>query len=256
MLAPGGSAPIVGAMIRLLLLSGSGDARALAGRLDGLSGVRATLSFVTPPRLAHPPDMPVRLGGFGGADGFRRYIASAGISAVIDATHPFAAAMASRTAALCQEAGLPHLKLLRPAWQPGPGDCWQPVDDAAAAAAAIPAGAIVFVASGRQTLSALADVDARLICRRIDPPDEDFPFDNGYFLQGSPPFSVAAETALFRELSITYLLVKNAGGSASRAKLEAARELGLPVIMIRRPPPPDCRIVPTVDAALDWVRAL
>jgi len=198
----------------------------------------------------------MRLGGFGGGEGFVRYLKDAKIDAVIDATHPFAAAMARRTAEICARRALPHVKILRPAWDREPGDIWISVASAAEAATHITPDCVVFVASGRQTLPALAQCDARLICRQIDPPEGVFPFAKGEYLQATPPFSVADEVALFKQRGVQMLMVKNAGGAASRSKLIAARQLGIPVLMIERGPPPACLIVPTIEEAEAWIDRL
>jgi len=122
-------------------------------------------------------------------------------------------------------------------------------------AAHISGKATVFLATGRKTLHAFENLsDHRLYCRQLTPPDGRFPFPNGEFLLGRAPFSVADETALFQKLGVDWLVVKNAGGQASRSKLEAARALGIKVAMIARPPQPECARVSSTDAALDWIR--
>ena len=162
-----------------------------------------------------------------------------------------------RTARICAEEGIPYCHLLRPAWQPQPGDRWTLIADEAEAADHIPPGSTVFLATGRQTLLKFANLSrCTLICRQIDEATDSFPFPNGYFLIGRPPFSVQDEIALFKELKIDWLVVKNAGGDASATKLTAARALGIPVAMIQRPAMPDAPRVSTVDEALTWVRSL
>ena len=129
------------------------------------------------------------------------------------------------------------MRFERPAWQPGPGDHWISLHDESEAAAHIAPDAVVFLATGRQSLPKFANLGhAQLICRQIDPPEGAFPWPNGAYLIGRPPFSMADEEALFRRLSVDVLVVKNAGGAASRTKLDAARALGLKVLMIERPP--------------------
>ena len=140
---------------------------------------------------------------------------------------------------------------------PGPGDNWTEIDREEEAAALIPSGQVVFLGTGRQTLDRFANLEGRrVICRQIDPPTAPFPFEGGEYLIGRPPFSVARERDLFAQLGVDVLVVKNAGGAASRTKLTAAADLGLPVLMIRRPPPPDAAICDTVADALDWARRL
>ena len=121
----------------------------------------------------------------------------------------------------------------------------------------IPPQSTVFLATGRQTLSAFAGLEGcRLLCRVVDPPDTAFPFENGQYLIGRPPFSVEEECALFTREKIDYLVVKNAGGTGGRAKLVAAREMGIPVVMISRPQQPPGDKAATVGEAMDWIRGL
>ncbi len=240
----------------LLLLAGTGEAQQIARHLaERDRPVIASLAGAT----RAPRDMPVavRSGGFGGDAGFCAFLQEADISAVLDATHPFAARISNRTARICAGAQIPYCYVLRPGWTAQSGDRWTMVDREEDVERHIAKGLTVFLATGRQTLDRFANLTGRrLICRQIDPPDREFPFENGRFLIGRPPFSVAQETALFRDLQIDWLVVKNAGGMASATKLTAARDLGLEVAMINRPVPPDAPIVPSVAAALAWVDAL
>ena len=240
----------------LLLLAGTGEARTLASVLaqEAIPAV-ASLSGATkqPAELA----IPTRIGGFGDAAGFADYLTSAGITAILDATHPFAAAMSHRTASVAASLGLPYAQVVRPEWHAGPGDRWVMLGSEREAAEHIPAGATVFLATGRQSLPEFANLSGRrLICRQIDPPDVPFPFPGGEYRLGRPPFSVDDEVVLFQELGVDWLVVKNAGGVASQSKLHAARRLELPVAMIRRPAQPDALRFETVDQAADWARGL
>ena len=241
----------------LLLLAGTGEARRIAWALAD-SGVPVVASLAGATRAPEPLPVPTRVGGFGGAAGFCAYLAEAGITAVIDATHPFASAISQRTARICAELRLPYLYVNRPAWVPGPADRWTAIAREEDAAKLIPPGATVFLATGRQTLERFAGLEGRrVICRQIDPPTAPFPFEGGEFCIGRPPFSVAREVALFTELGVEWLVVKNSGGSESRSKLDAAAELGLPVLMLKRPVPPEgAPQASTVAAVADWVRAL
>ena len=240
----------------LLLLAGSGEARRIAQALAD-AGIAAVASLAGATRSPEPLALPTRIGGFGGRDRFEAYLTTAGITAILDATHPFANQISLRTADVAAERRLPYLQLLRAEWQPGPGDAWTLLQREEDAADHIPPGATVFLATGSQTLARFANLAGRrLICRQIDPPEAPFPFADGEFLIGRPPFSVEDEIALFRKLSIDWLVVKNAGGVPSRSKLDAARELGLPVVMIQRPLQPEAPNVATIAAALDWARAL
>lgn len=240
----------------LLLLAGTGEAQKIARGLVA-QGVPAIASLAGATRAPSPTGLPTRIGGFGGEDGFRAYLEAERISAVLDATHPFAHRISERTARVCAALGLPYCQVLRPPWTPDAGDNWVMLDREDEAAAHIAPGAVVFLATGRQTLERFANLaSCRLICRQIDPPDGPFPFPNGEFLVGRPPFSVEDEHALFQRLGVDWLIAKNAGGEVPRTKLIAAQRLGIRVAMINRPPQPEARRVETAEAALDWVMAL
>jgi precorrin-6A/cobalt-precorrin-6A reductase len=238
----------------LLVLAGTSDARQL---LEGLQGKKVIASLAGVTRA--PADLPAktRKGGFGGADGFRDYLVENAIKGVVDATHPFAGKMTHTAAMVCAELDLPHVILQRPEWVTSAGDDWHFVDSVAETAAIIPDGATAFLGTGRQTLAEFSCLEGRkLLARVIDPPKKPVLADfKGEFLIGTPPFSIAEEVALFREKGIEWLVVKNAGGKNSRSKLDAARELGLPVVMINRPELPDAHVVGSVDEALKWVQA-
>ncbi|MDX8353448.1 cobalt-precorrin-6A reductase [Cognatiyoonia sp. IB215182] len=238
----------------ILLLAGTGDARRLAERLAGRD-VIASIAGAT--REPAPLPVQTRTGGFGGADAFRAYLAKAGISAVVDATHPYAHRITRRTAAICKSLDMPYMQLLRPGWTPEPGDNWTEIAAEEDAAAHIPLGATVFLGTGRQSLERFANLAGRfVICRQIDPPEGPFPLQDGMFLIGRPPFSVEDEIALFKARNVDWLVVKNAGGAASRTKLTAANHLQIPVLMLTRPPQGDWPCVATIDEAMAWVDAL
>lgn len=241
--------------MKLLLLAGTAEARGLAARLAA-AGVPAVASLAGVTRGAAPLAVPVRIGGFGGDAGFKRYLQAEAISHVVDATHPFATRVTARTARICGALGLGYLRLDRPAWEAGPGDNWREVGSEEEVAGIVPEGACVFVATGRGSLERLAGLEGRrVILRQIAPPDRPFPFAGGEFLIGRPPFSVEDEIATFTRLGVQWLVVKNAGGVASASKLEAARVLRLPVLMVARPPvPKGVAVVQDVAAAMDWVR--
>lgn len=242
--------------MKLLLLAGSGEARRIAEALGGMKGADAIASLAGTTRQPGDLGIPTRRGGFGGAEGFACYLKDAGIEAVLDATHPFAARITARSARVCKELGLPHAVVLRPGWQPEPGDDWRFIDREEEVAGFVPVGATVFLGTGVQGLQGFANLQGRrVICRRIDSPRNPFPFAGGEYLVGRPPFSIADEIALFERLGVDWLVVKNSGGTPSRSKLDAARALGIKVALLRRPPLPDAEILISVDAALDWVRA-
>lgn len=240
----------------LLLLAGTREAQEIARALnDAGRNVIASLAGVT--RAPINLGIETRRGGFGGEDGFREEVQRRGITAVLDATHPFAHRISNRTARICAEMGLPYCQLLRAEWVPEKGDHWTQVASEEDVAELVTPGQTVFLATGRQTLERFSNMPhARVICRQIDPPEASFPFPNGEFLIGRPPFPVDKESALFQSLGVDWLVVKNAGGEASKTKLIAARQLRIQVAMIARPPQPDGPKATTVEEALHWVNTL
>jgi len=240
----------------LLLLAGTGEARLIATELAALD-VPAVASLAGATRQPATLALPTRSGGFGGRQGFIEYLEAEKITAVLDATHPFAVRISHRTAEVCGERGLPYVQFLRPEWQAQAGDKWTFLDHEAEAAEHIEAGATVFLATGLQNLKDFANLTGRrVICRRIDTPQDAFPFPGGDYLMGRPPFSIEYEITLFQQLGVDWLVVKNSGGAASRSKLDAARALGIKVALIRRPLQPAGQKVTTLTEALDWVAQL
>lgn len=236
----------------LLLLAGTSEARDLA-RLLAASGIPAHASLAGATRSPKSLDLPTRIGGFGGADGFKAYVADQKISAVIDATHPFAHQITTRSARLCAGLGLPYLNVMRPGWTPQDGDRWTWIAHPQDAARHIGPDATVFLATGRQTLEGYADLaPRRILLRQIDPPTAPFPWEGGEFVIGRPPFSRSSERSLFEALGVDVLVTKDSGGLAARTKLDAARDLGISVLMLRRPPMTGIPQVDTVGAALNW----
>ncbi|AVW90943.1 cobalt-precorrin-6A reductase [Celeribacter baekdonensis] len=240
----------------ILLLAGTTEARNLAGYMAE-AGVKTVASLAGVTRAPLPMAVETRVGGFGGDAGFEAYLDRAGITAVIDATHPFAAKITARTARICAARGLPYLRYERPGWRSRPGDAWHEVADYAGLSAIIPVGARVFLATGRQSLSQMAHLaDRHLICRVIDPPEGAFPYPNGAFVIGRPPFSEDTEIEALRALNPNWMVVKNAGGASGRAKLDAARRLGISVAMIARPAvPAGIERREQVLDALEWAEA-
>lgn len=240
----------------ILLLAGSVEAKDIAIGLAALNlPTIASLAGVT--RSPKPMDVPMRIGGFGGTAGFCNYLSAAGIRAVIDATHPYATQITKRTAMVCNDVMMPYLHVLRAPWVAQIGDVWTEIAREEDAAAHIPKGSTVFLGTGRQTLDRFKGLSGcRVICRQIDPPTAPFPFEGGEFLIGRPPFTVAHEKSIFAQLCIDWIVVKNAGGNASATKLTAARELGIPVLMIARPAGPKALIVDNPVDALTWAQNL
>jgi precorrin-6A/cobalt-precorrin-6A reductase len=239
---------------RVLLLGGTGEARRLAEALTA-DGVDVLSSLAG--RTAHPllPPGEVRIGGFGGAEGLVGWLWANPVAAVVDATHPFATAITVHAARAAAETGTPYLRLQRPGWSPQPGDDWRWVDSLAEAADAVAGFAHVFVTTGRQGLAAFAGVTAHCVVRSVDPPDPPVPARTTVVLARGP-FTVEEERALLTEHGIDVVVTKDSGGHMTEAKLTAARELSIPVVLVRRPPVPvGVPVVATVDEARDWVAA-
>jgi len=241
---------------KILILGGTGDGRRLCD-LVADSGIEAVVSLAGATRAPNDLPLPTRVGGYGSAEGFANYLSENAISAVVDATHPFSYRISHRSAQVCAAQSVPYLQVLRPEWRSQTGDRWTLIDAEEDAARIIGSRATVFLATGRQTLERFSNLQGRrVICRQIDPPSKPFPFEGGEYLIGRPPFSVLDETMLFKQLDVDWLIVKNAGGDASRTKLDAARALKLRVAMINRPEQPDAQRVQTPQEALAWINDL
>ena len=237
----------------VLILAGTGEARQIA-EYCATRGIRAIGSYAGTTRQPGKLSICTRHGGFGGADGFRDYLKAHQITAIVDATHPFASNITRRSFEIAQDMGLPLLRFERPEWVPMLGDHWLTLTDEIEAVDHVKPGAVVFLATGRQSLRKFSNLShARLICRQIDPPDSEFPWPNGQYLIGRPPFSVVDEQALFQQLDVDVLVVKNAGGASSRTKLDAARMLGISVLMIARPSPSGALSVQTLPEVEKWL---
>lgn len=239
---------------RVLILGGTAEARALARMLIAETDVEAIVSLAG--RTAAPADhgCALRVGGFGGAAGLAAYLADERIDALVDATHPFAEQMPRNAESAAARSGVPLLRVERPAWSAEPGEAWIETTSLAEAAATPPSGSRLFLAIGPESAAPFASRgDVWCALRRLEPTDLPFPLPQGRWVIGRPPFSEEAERALFRALRIDMLVVKNSGGD--RAKLGAARSLGLEVVMVARPARRDgAARVETAAAALAWLR--
>lgn len=237
--------------MRVLLLGGTAEGRALAQRLHPDVEVISSLAGRVPdPAL---PVGQVRIGGFGGAQPMRQWLVENRVDAVVDATHPFAAAMTERAARVCADLGLPHVVVTRTPWDSS---------DAIAVASAAEAAEVVeqqrysrmFLTSGRSTISAFAHSSAWFLIRVVIAPNADALPTRHTLLLSRGPYRYDDEIALMREHNIHVLVTKNSGGDYTRAKLDAAAALYIPVVMIDRPPlPPGVTTVGTVDEAVAWV---
>jgi precorrin-6A/cobalt-precorrin-6A reductase len=267
-------------MPRVLILGGTTEARALAGRLaPAVAGSTASATVITSlaGRTSSPllPAGEVRIGGFGGPSGLAAYLRSSSIDVVVDATHPFAAQISTNAAMATAEAGVPLIVLRRPGWTEGPGDAWHRVPDLAEAAALLarldasgfepgrPAPSLgrsalsapgplrVFLTTGRQGIGAFAEIDAWFLARSVEPPTPPMPTRLEVLLDRGP-FTLDGERRLLTDHHIDVLVTKDSGGPG--AKLTAARERGIPVVMIDRPPTPDGALtVASVEEAVDRI---
>lgn len=233
----------------VLVLGGTAEGRRLAAGLTARGGVRVTTSLAG--RVARPGALEgaVRTGGFGGAEGLAQWLREHHVDAVVDATHPFAAGITGNAVRAATATGLPLLVLRRPGWRPAAGDRWHPVPSLGAAADALPAlGRRVFLTTGRLGLSAFAHLsDLHFVVRSVEPPEPPTP-PGLEVLLARGPFTVADELRSLRGHRIDVLVTKDSGGEATAAKLTAARELGLPVVVVRRPPLPE-GVTPLPDEA-------
>ncbi|GGK55371.1 cobalt-precorrin-6A reductase [Salinarimonas ramus] len=239
----------------ILLLGGTTEATALAHLLAARSDLPATLSLAGRTSAPRAAPIPTRVGGFGGVEGLVAYVKAQRIRAVVDATHPFAARMSRNAAQACRLAGVHLLALVRPEWTPAPGDRWTRVPDMAGAVAALgEAPKRVFLTVGRLELAAFeAAPQHAYLVRTIDPVGA-VALPDLVEIRHRPPFDEPAERALMQAERIDVLVTKNSGADATRPKLDAARALGLPVIVVERPPrPPGVETVARAQEALAWL---
>jgi precorrin-6A/cobalt-precorrin-6A reductase len=237
--------------VKVLLLGGTGEARRLAADLSPEHEVVSSLAGRT--GEARLPVGEVRQGGFGGVHGLTAWLVEHGVEAVVDATHPFAATMTAHAVAAASALGLPLLVLRRPGWREQPGDTWHWVADAPAAATLLPTlGRRVFLTIGRQGLGDFAGTGLWTLARCVDPPEPvpswcELLLDRG-------PYELSAELELLRARQIDVLVTKNSGGEMTAAKLTAARELGIPVVLIERPPlPAGVALAQTAGEVQTWL---
>lgn len=240
--------------MRVLLLGGTGEARALAKALHPHIDIISSLAGRVPdPAL---PVGAVRIGGFGGVDGLRHWLHDERIDAVVDATHPFAATMTAHAAEVCAELHIPHLILARPPWDPGAAIVVVS-DTEAAETVGQQSYSRVFLTTGRSGTRAFAGSDAWFLIRAVTEPDSSSLPRRHQLLLSRGPYRYDDELTLLREHHIDALVTKNSGGEMTRAKLDAAAALNVSVVMVARPPlPADAITVATVREAAEWVGGL
>lgn len=240
--------------MHVLILGGTTEARRLAGLLHDTPGLRLTSSLagrVASPRL---PPGEVRVGGFGGAEGLAAWLREHGVDALIDATHPFAGTMSFHAARAAATTHVPLLALRRPGWVPTAGDDWHDVGSLAEAARLLPTlGRRVFLTTGRMGLAAFAALDDLwFLVRSVDPPEAPYPARTEVLLDRGP-FTLDGERELLRRHRVDVVVTKDSGGVATAPKLTAAREAGVPVVVVRRPPAPEgVTVVADPEAAARW----
>lgn len=245
-----------GGPLHVLILGGTGEAYDLALALAGWAGIRVTSSLAgatTTPRL---PAGVHRIGGFGGIAGLRAWLQAQSVTLVVDASHPFARQISRHALAAAASVGCRYLRLERPAWQAAAGDRWHRVADLEAGLALLRqlGAGRVFAALGARAVPALAGAPEHFVVRGIEPPAV-VPA-NVSWRRGRGPFTVAAERRLLEAERIEVLLCRDSGGSGARAKLDAARSLGLPVVLLERPPAAAGETVDDVAAVLAIVAGM
>jgi precorrin-6A/cobalt-precorrin-6A reductase len=241
-------------MMRVLLLGGTTEANQI-GRALVAAGVAGVYSYAGRTATPVPQPLPTRVGGFGGVDGLADYIRQEHITHVIDATHPFASQMSGHAVEACAKTSTPLIAYLREPWVESPSDKWQHVDSFESAASALPEQpARIFLAIGRQHLAPFAAQPQHFyLLRLVDVLDTAMPLPDTEIVLARGPFTIEGDLALLRAHRITHIVTRNAGGEGAKAKLDAARALGLPVIMIDRPSLPERSTAQNVEEIMRWL---
>ncbi len=240
---------------RVLILGGTTEARELAARLAGRPDVAVTVSLAGRTASVVEHAAPLRIGGFGGADGLADYLREERIDALIDATHPYAALISANAAIAAKATNTPLVALRRAPWVSLAGDHWIEVANAAAAVAALGTEPRrVFLALGRKELASFAAAPQHTyLMRSVDPVEPPLAMPDATYVLERGPFTEAADRALMVRHGVDRLVSRNSGGAAAYAKIAAARALGVTVIMLRRPVLPAATSVDSVDAVVDWL---
>jgi precorrin-6A/cobalt-precorrin-6A reductase len=241
-------------MMRALILGGTADANLVAATI-ARAGIDAIYSYGGRTRAPADQPLPTRSGGFGGVSGLADYLRREGITHVIDATHPFAAEMSRNAIAACAQTATPLLALERAPWAKTGGDRWIEVADVVSAVAALPdSRARVFLAIGRQHIAPFgARPQHAYTLRFVDPPEQTLALPDADVIVSRGPFMLDGELEMMRARRIEWIVARNSGGTGARAKIDAARALGLTVIMITRPLLPDRPRVESVGDVMEWL---
>lgn len=239
----------------ILILGGTAEARDLADRLTGRSGFRVITSLAGRTKSVAALSGEIRSGGFGGAEGLANYLSSETISLVIDATHPFAATISTHAFEACVDTNTPRITLTRPPWPLPEGGGWQEVANLTAAAETLPGLASrVFVTTGQRGLEAFTGMDdIHFLVRLIEMPADPLPLTDYRVITARPPHDLDTERALLSQHRIDCLVSKNSGGAATEAKITAALEASIPIVLIQRPAPPPGDCADSVDDCVAWI---
>jgi precorrin-6A/cobalt-precorrin-6A reductase len=243
-----------GSVMRALILGGTGEANQLADALIRAK-IDAVYSYAGRTKIPLPHELPTRIGGFGGADGLADFLKAEKITHVIDATHPFATEMSRHAVTACAATNISLIALERAPWSRASGDNWIEVADIAATVAALPdQPSRVFLAIGRQHVAPFAvKPQHAYLLRFVDTPDSPQPLPGAEVIVSRGPFTLGGELELMRSRRIEWIVARNSGGTGARAKIDAARELRLPVIMIARPELPERLRADGVDGVMAWL---
>lgn len=256
-------------LLRVLILGGTGDAAELTAKINDITDIKAIASLAGRTREPVAPVGNIRVGGFGGVVGLVEYLQHQKIDVLIDATHPFANHISWNAAAAATEAGIPRLLVNRPPWEKQPGDIWIEVENNTEAAAVLENQALenqaesqlfkhqtkrVFLTIGRQEISAFSHLQEMwFLMRMIDPPNADVVIPPGLMLFDRGPFNLEDEREILTKYNIDTIVSKNSGGNATYPKIIAAREMGIKVVMVKRPPIPEGEQVADVESAVKWL---
>ena len=244
---------------RVLILGGTGDAVDLARLLESRAEFDVVTSLAGRTRRPAATSGRVRTGGFGGVEGLTAYLAAEHVEVVVDATHPYAATISKHATLACDATGVPRVQLWRPAWSPVDGDEWTGVVSLDAAAdtvadARLSADGCVFLSTGVRDVHVFGGLrEVRFLVRLVEAPRTPLPLSKVELIVDRGPFALENERALFLEHGVELLVSKNSGGAATYSKLAAARELGVPVVMVDRPDPEPGARAETAEEAFRWL---